>query len=386
VPESEAPPAGGIEELDPSSTLRSGDPSTTLRTVGPVRIVGTGLLGTSIGLALAPHGIDVLLDDASPASLALAVDYGAGRRTEKGDQPLLVVVAVPPDQTASVIARELESYPNALVTDVASVKAGPLAELRSLGADDSRYLGSHPLAGRERGGAISARADLFLARPWVITPHESTKPTQIAVLEDLIHDLGATSSRLSVADHDQSVALVSHVPQLVASLTAKRLIEAPESAVELAGQGLRDVTRIASSSPELWVQILGANAEAVVPILRALRADLDVVIDSLSDLDRVGARRQVAEELAAGNHGVARIPGKHGQDRRFSTLVVLIDDTPGQLGKLLTEMGEVGVNLEDLRLEHSPGAQIGIVEVSVLPESVDHLEAELVSRGWRIAG
>jgi prephenate dehydrogenase len=377
VPESEAPPVGSIEELEGSATAR---------TAGPVRIVGTGLLGTSIGLALSPHGVEVLLDDSSPASLALAIDYGAGRKTEDADEPRLVVVAVPPDQTAGVIARELATYPNALITDVASVKAGPLAELRALGVDDSRYLGSHPLAGRERGGAISARADLFLARPWVITPHENTTPAQIAVLEDLIHDLGATASRLSVVEHDQSVALVSHVPQLVASLTAKRLIDAPESAVELAGQGIRDVTRIASSSPELWVQILGANAGAIVPILRELRNDLDGVIDSLDDLDRAGARRHVAEELAAGNHGVARIPGKHGQDRRFSTLVVLIDDTPGQLGKLLTEMGEVGVNLEDLRLEHSPGAQIGIVEIAVLPESLGHLEAELVSRGWRIAG
>jgi prephenate dehydrogenase len=199
-------------------------------------------------------------------------------------------------------------------------------------------------------------------------------------------DLGATPVRMSPAEHDGSVALVSHVPQLVASLMAARLVEAPHSAVAIAGQGLRDVTRIASSSPELWVQILGANAEAVVPVLDSLAADLDVLRAAIRDPAQPGARRAVAEVLASGNSGVARLPGKHGQDARFASLVVLIDDRPGQLARLLAEIGEVDVNLEDLRLEHSPGAAIGIVEVSVLPEVRDRLERELTTRGWRIAG
>ncbi|CAN5372315.1 hypothetical protein BH11ACT5_BH11ACT5_16280 [soil metagenome] len=118
------------------------------RVTGPVRIVGAGLLGTSIGLALREHGVDVILDDASPSSLDLAIDYGAGRRAQSDDQPQLVVVCVPPDVTARVVAAELAAHPAALVTDVASVKVAPLDELRDLGADLSRYIGSHPLAVR----------------------------------------------------------------------------------------------------------------------------------------------------------------------------------------------------------------------------------------------
>jgi prephenate dehydrogenase len=356
------------------------------RTAGPVLVVGTGLLGASIGLALRAEGVEVLLADSSPSALDLAVDYGAGRRPEHGDEPALVVVAVPPDQIAAMVARALEHHPSALVTDVGSVKQQPLTELRALGADDANYLGSHPLAGRERGGAISARADLFLGRPWVVTPHERTTPAQVRALEDLILDLGALPVRLTPAEHDASVAVVSHVPQLLASLMAARLVDAPTAAVGIAGQGVRDVTRIAASSPELWVQILGANAGAVVPVLDAVAEDLAELRDALREQGRPGARRAVAEVLAAGNAGVARLPGKHGHDARFSSLVVLIDDRPGQLGSLLTEIGEVGVNLEDLRLEHSPGAEIGIVEVSVLPEVRDRLERELTTRGWRIAG
>jgi prephenate dehydrogenase len=358
----------------------------TARTDGPVLVVGTGLLGASVGLALRAIGVDVLLEDSSTAALELAADYGAGRPLDAGTSPALVVVAVPPDQIPAVVAGALERFPHALVTDVGSVKQQPLAALRQRGADLSRYLGSHPLAGRERGGPVSARADLFLARPWVVTPHELTAPGQVHTLEDLVLDLGATPVRMTPAEHDASVALVSHLPQLLASLMAARLVDAPHAAVAIAGQGLRDVTRIASSSPELWVQILGANAQAVLPLLDAVAADLDALRAAIREPAQPGARRAVAEVLASGNSGVARLPGKHGQDARFASLVVLIDDRPGQLARLLTEIGEVDVNLEDLRLEHSPGAAIGIVEVSVLPEVRDRLERELTARGWRVAG
>lgn len=355
------------------------------RLVGQVRVVGAGLLGASVGLGLRAKGVDVVLHDSSPANLNLAVDYGAGRAERDTDQPALVVVAVPPDLIATVVAAELERYPNALVTDVASVKAGPLNELRALGADIGRYVGSHPLAGRERGGAISARADLFIGRPWVIAPHEGISTAQSRIVEDLVLDLGAVPVAMAADEHDRSVALVSHVPQLVATLLAKRLIGTSEAAVGLSGQGLRDTTRIAGSNPELWVQILGSNAESVTGILAAYRDDLDALLGILSDPTAPGARRALAETLAAGNAGVARIPGKHGQDRRFSQLVVLVDDVPGELARLLTEIGEAGVNMEDLRLEHSPGAQVGLAEISVVPEVERQLVAELEKRGWRIA-
>ena len=123
------------------------------------------------------------------------------------------------------------------------------------------------------------------------------------------------------------------------------------------GQGLRDTTRIASSDPALWVQILGANAPAVADVLRPLRDDLDAVLAALDDPDAPRSRRVLADVLAAGNDGVSRIPGKHGQDKRYTSLVVKIDDKPGELARLLTEIGEEKVNMEDLRLEHSPETQ-----------------------------
>jgi prephenate dehydrogenase len=371
-----------------------------------------GLLGTSIALGLRARGVDVILSDSSPTNVSIAIDYGAGRSATDGDEPQLVVVCVPPDVTAFVIVRELSAYPRAVVTDVASVKKPVLDAVVAAGADVTRYVGTHPLAGREKGGPMSGRADLFLGRPWVVAGHPGISYQTAAAVDDLILDLGATLVEMTADEHDSSVALVSHAPQVVSTLMARQLISAPESAVGLAGGGLRDVTRIAASDPGLWVQILGANAAPTAAVLRGLRDDLDEVLAALESAaadapveasgtpatpasstspapagsTAVAWRRMLAQTLAGGNAGVARIPGKHGQDKRYAQLVVMVDDTPGELARLLTEMGEEGVNLEDLRLEHSPGAQIGLAEIAVLPEAVQKLTAALSARGWRIAG
>ena len=369
-----------------SDTARTHGNGNAPRLSGTVRIVGAGLLGASIGHALRAKDIDVVLADTSPAQLRLAIDYGAGRAAREDDAPSLIVVSVPPDVTADVIQAELERFPDAVVTDVASVKLEPFRALQARGVDLTRYIGSHPLAGRERGGAISARADLFIGRPWVVCRDEETRAADLALVEDLALDVGAMPVEMTPEEHDRSVALTSHVPQVVASLLAARLASADEDALRLAGQGVRDTTRIAASAPELWVQILGANADPVVEVLDALAADLRTVSDALREPDAPGSRRIVAETIRQGNDGVERLPGKHGQNRRFEQLVVMVDDTPGQLGRLFGELGELGVNVEDLRLEHSPGAQFGLAEISVAPAALLGAVDGLQERGWRIAG
>ncbi len=355
------------------------------RTSGTVRIVGAGLLGSSIGHALRMLGVDVALADASPAQLRLAIDYGAGRAARDDDRPLLIVVAVPPDVTADVVEGELARHPGVVVTDVASVKLEPFRTLQARGVDLTHYIGSHPMAGRERGGAISARADLFVGRPWVVCRDEETPASDLALVEGLALDLGAMPIEMTPEEHDRSVALMSHVPQLVASLLAGRFVDAPDGSLRLAGQGVRDTTRIAASAPELWVQILGANAAPVVDVLDALADDLRDVAEALREPEKPGARRAVAETIRRGNEGVERLPGKHGQNRRFEQLVVMVDDTPGQLGRLFSELGELDVNVEDLRLEHSPGAQFGLADISVDPAVLRHAVDGLEARGWKIA-
>ncbi|MEN9714942.1 MAG: hypothetical protein RJA35_409 [Actinomycetota bacterium] len=356
------------------------------RITGQVRVVGTGLLGTSLGLALVKHGVDVILSDASRASQALAIDYGAGREATDADDPILIVVCVPPDLTASVVAAEIAAYPAAVVTDVASIKQPVLEELRALSIDLTNYVGSHPMAGRERGGAIAGRADLFIGRPWVVVPNEVSSLEAVNLVTDLSLEVGSVPVNMEPVEHDHAVAAVSHVPQVVSSLLAARLISTSSQEISLAGQGLRDTTRIAASDPNLWVQILSANSTQVVPVLKDLSADLQNLIAALENPKAAGALSAISRAIEQGNKGVERIPGKHGGGHtQYSTIVVMIDDQPGQLARLLAEVAQIGINLEEIKLEHSPGAPIGLVELSVLPSLEDKLVADLTERGWRLA-
>ena len=349
----------------------------------PVLIIGTGLLGTSIGLALREAGGEVWLSDQSPSSLSLAVDYGAGvSYSDDLGEPELCIVAVPPDVTAQVVRDLLERFPHASVIDVASVKAEIVATV----GDTDRFLGTHPMAGRERGGAMAARVDLFTGRPWVITPTKKTSPELLSTARGLISLLRATIHEMSPVEHDKAVAAVSHLPQVVASAMAARLRGVSPGALDLAGQGVRDVTRIAGSDVGLWLQILGQNAAAVTPLLADLISDLQGLELALGDVTTPGAKRAVADLLARGSEGVAQLPGKHGGSARFASLVVVIDDRPGQLARLLHDVGSLEVNLEDMTLEHSPGAQVGFVELSVVPSAASQLALDLTERGWRIAG
>lgn len=363
-------------------------------TTGPVRIVGTGLLGSSIGMALRALGVDVVLHDPSRTTVLLARDMGAGRLPAPDDAPAgLVVVAAPPDVTGEVVVAELAANPGAVVTDVASVKVSVIDALRVAGADLARYVGSHPMAGSERGGPTAARPDLFIGRPWVVVATEQSSPEAVLAVRHLVTDLGATPVTLDAATHDEAVAVISHVPQVAASLVAARLRDADPAALDLAGQGLRDVTRIAAGDPALWTSILVANAGAVRPALLALRDDLDGVIAALehaaSGQEEVGAGAlgALASAIAAGNAGVSRIPGKHGGARRaYDVVTVLVPDRPGELAHLLADVGAAGINLEELDIEHAPRQPVGLASLAVLRGLGAQLEGELGARGWRVAG
>jgi prephenate dehydrogenase len=349
-----------------------------------VHIIGAGLLGASMGLALRERSIEVTLADSSPSALSLAADYGAGRALAAGDDPPdLVVVATPPDVVAGVVATALRDFPDAIVMDVASVKGVVLDELLAEGVDITRFVPTHPMAGRERGGAVSARSDLFTARPWVVCEGD---PEAVSRVSALIQALEATPIPMDAALHDQAVALISHAPQIVSSIMAARLQAASNEALSLAGGGIRDVTRIAAGDPALWTHIVHANAPALRSILEAIRDDIDHVLGALSGDEQSGSRKAVAAILAAGNEGVSRLPGKHGVSAKFASLIVVIDDTPGQLAKLLTQLGEWGVNLEDLRIEHSPGAAVGFADLILARDVVADVEEKLTASGWRIAG
>ncbi|MCA1781023.1 MAG: prephenate dehydrogenase [Dermatophilaceae bacterium] len=361
-----------------------------------VHIIGSGLIGASIGMALRARGATVSLEDLSPTSAALARDLGAGElhpRQDPRDAVDIVIVATPPDVTANVVVAAQQRYASAVVTDVASVKQIIVDEVASRGGDLARFVGGHPMAGRERSGAISARADLFEGRTWVLTPTEAAASEALAAVRRMAESTGAAVVILAADEHDAAVAAVSHVPQIAASVVAARLEALSETSVALAGQGVRDVTRIAASDPGLWTQILVGNAPAVRDVLKDVIVDLcdletalgDIARDGAHDLGAPGSRAVIAGRLAAGNAGHARIPGKHGAaPTAYASVVVLVPDEPGQLGRLFNDVGDAEVNLEDLRLDHAQGQPFGLAEIFVVPSALGHLVGALTDRGWRL--
>ncbi len=357
-----------------------------------IRIVGTGLIGASLGIALSRKGFHVSLDDPSPTAAALARDLGAGALAADADgNPELVVVAAPPDVVALVVAHELLNFPEAVVTDTASVKGAVLRSLQDKRVDLSRYVGSHPMAGRERSGVVAAQGDLFEGRSWVVAPGPQASAGAVELVRQIATAAGSAVLVMTPDGHDAAVAAVSHVPQIAASLVASRLRDLSSGAVALSGQGIRDVTRIAASDPSMWTQILAGNAPAVRGVLESLAQELDGVIVALrhlesdSDGGSVGARAVLARTVADGNAGHARIPGKHGAaPTTYATVVVVVPDEPGALGRLLRDVGEAGVNMEDLHLEHGVGQPVGLAELSVLPAAVQPLMAALGALGWPV--
>lgn len=350
-----------------------------------VQIIGAGLLGTSIGMALAARGIQVGFSDLSVRSLKLA--EGLINRdlptTEDSNEPAdLLIAAVPTAQVPSVIIDAFRRNLAFNFTDVASVKTKCVAEIEAFDAALATiYCGGHPMAGREVSGPESAQSDLFEGRPWILTPTHATSAETLSLVSGVLKVVGATEIRMSPSDHDRAVALVSHAPQVLASLMAGELALNSSQGVPLAGQGLRDVTRIAASDSRLWSGILSANANALNPILASMHGRLG---DLISALNEPAEMRSIADFLDQGVAGRELLPGKHGARRQYVVLPVLIDDTPGQLKRLFNDAGDAQINIEDVSMEHSPGHPTGLVQISVAPDAAPDLERYLRERGWRI--
>ena len=341
-----------------------------------VRIVGSGLIGTSIGLGLVQRGVLVEMVDSDPKSQALANDLVGGVEVTAPD---LIVLAMPSSQLSEVINDEFALNPHSTFIDVGSVKGEVELQVKTIPALSRCFLPTHPMAGREIGGTGSARADLFQGRSWILTPSQELEADAKAVVLELISLLGATPIELSAVDHDRAVAKISHLPQIAASLIAKQLTGTPAEWMELAGQGLRDTTRIAASDESLWKEIIFSNRAELEQLLINLQNDLGAMVAALDDPEKIAAL------IAAGRAGRALIPGKHGgKAREYSYLPIVIDDKPGQLGAIFNECAAMDVNVEDLNIEHSPGQLSALITLALSHSDAEKLSSHLSSIGWNV--
>ncbi|MET9440496.1 prephenate dehydrogenase [Streptomyces sp. NPDC006610] len=353
-------------------------------------VVGTGLIGTSIALALSRSGVTVHLLDIDESAARTAAALGAGTVGAPGGTVDIAVLAVPPGRVGEVLAKQQAEGLAHVYTDVASVKERPGRDVLSL-ADPAGFIGGHPMAGRELSGPLAASAALFEGRTWVLTPTPDTATATLNRALEVVALCGAIPVVMDGAAHDRAVALVSHTPHVVAALMAARLEHMEGDAARLAGQGLRDVIRIAGSDPGLWIDILEANAPAVAQVLSDLAQDLSLAVAALRALatgdsgQRADGVRGVTDLLRRGGRGHARIPGKHGERPSNTAPVrVLIGDQPGELARLLAAVAGTGVNVEEVSIDHSPAERSGLVELLVDPAAVLTTAQRLADHGWSV--
>lgn len=347
--------------------------------ISSVKIVGSGLIGTSIGLALSQKGVAVLMADSNPAAASLAQSLVSATPTFNPDHRFdIVIIAVPPSSFALAISQESSKNPSSTFVDISSIKTKPQVEVQALDGLAARFVGSHPMAGREISGAQSARGDLFIGRSWIICPSKQSLKESEDLVRELIELCGGVVVCFSALEHDRAMALVSHAPQIIATLMAASLRGQERSWFDLIGQGFRDLTRIADSDAQLWSEILSENAPNIREILRTLRASIESVEEKLDQ------EEFVREIMQAGNAGRALIPGKHGgAPRKYIYLHIVIDDRAGQLAAIFNDCARAKVNIEDVSIEHTPGQNTGLVTLSIL-EAVksEELAEFLSSAGW----
>lgn len=334
-------------------------------------VIGAGLIGTSVAMGLVKAGYPVFIQDIDANAQDVAVTRSMAKKYGAGSKIDLVVVATPPSKVSQVMRQAALDHPTAVITDVASVKGAVLAGVADLDpAALSRIVGGHPMAGREVSGATAAQNNLFVDRSWVITRLAQTSQSSVDLVKAMITDLGAIPIERDIDEHDLAVALISHTPQVVASVLAGVLNSANKDHIALAGQGLRDTIRLASADAKLWTDILANNANNVSAQVVKVAQDLLRVAKALSENEL----ESINNMFKLGSQGRDLLPGKHGAAANLDSLIVVrVEDKPGELARLFNVAASANVNLEDVRIDHSLGRMTGLVELTVAQDKRDVL-------------
>ncbi len=346
---------------------------------GRAEVIGTGLIGASVGLALRARGWRVSGRDQDPGVAAAALAAGAVDQVGEDPEADLVVVATPLGATTAVVRQVLatRANPDLVVTDVAGVKAGVADAV-----DDPRFVGGHPMAGSEQLGVAGADPTLFEGATWVLTPTARTDPEAFARVRAVVTSLGAEVVALEPARHDALVAVISHVPHLTAAtlmnLAATRA-EEQAALLRLAAGGFRDMTRVAAGEPTIWPDVCLANRAAIVDTL-------DLLLDALHRLrDQVAAgdRAALLEALQRAASARRALPVRGQAPRTLAEVRVPVPDRPGVLAEITTLAGSLGLNVWDVEIAHSAEGSRGVLVLVVDAQGVGGLLEALRRAGYR---
>jgi prephenate dehydrogenase len=343
-------------------------------------VVGTGLIGGSIALGLRRRGWHVSGLDTDEGRPFEAKEQGVIDAVQDDLEAEVIFVAVPATSVAQVV-KDLLSAPgrraDAVVSDVSGVKTAIVGE-----ADHPRFIGGHPMAGSEQIGLHGADPDLFEGAVWVLTPTAATDLESFDRLNGVVMSLGADVLVLSAADHDRLVAMVSHVPHLVAAVlmnAASAGAEQDGSLLRLAAGGFRDMTRVAAGHPGIWPDICAENAAAIVAALNALLAELSSVRDLIATRDRDGLLG-VLETASAGRRN---LPARIARPDHLAELRIPVPDRAGVLAEITSLAADAGIGIFDIEIAHSAEGPRGVLILIVDDPDADTLAAAVEAKGYR---
>lgn len=339
-------------------------------------IIGTGLIGGSIGLALRARGWSVSGTDADGAAAERALEIGAIDSIGIDPDSAITFVAVPVQTVAAEVRRALAGT-RGVVTDVGSVKAGIVAEI-----DDPRFVGGHPMAGSEQLGVDGASADLFEGAVWVLTPVQDTDSDRYATVAAAVRVLGAEVVALAPDRHDAVVAIVSHVPHLTAAALmgiAEEGASDHAALLRLAAGGFRDMTRIAAGTPTIWPDICAENRDAIVEVIDRLTTSLADLRGLVVDGDRDGLLDVLVRAQAARRN----LPTRVVQPSEVAEVRVPVPDRDGVIAEVATLASDTGINIADIEVAHSSEGDRGVLILLVEADRAEDLRAALVERGYR---
>ncbi len=344
-------------------------------------VIGLGLIGSSVALALQATGWQVTGEDLDPEATSAALEANVISDTSMTDDHVLVVVATPAGVVASVARDYLARFTSAslIATDVAGVKSSIVS-----GVSDARFLGGHPMAGSEQRGLQGARLDLFSGCTWVLTPTPLTSPATYTALHGYLRDIGASVVALDANDHDRLVALASHVPHLLAGALmneATKTAEQDPVLLQLAAGGFRDMTRIAAGDPAIWPDILFENREAIDQTLEALEGRLDALRSALAS----DGRSAIEDSLQEASVARRQLPGRALSSENLAYLRVVVNDRPGVLATVTRAASDLQVNIYDIEIAHGIEGVGGTLLLAVDAAQATILADSLVALGFRVA-
>jgi len=339
------------------------------------QIVGTGLIGGSIGLALRQRGWWVTGRDHDARRQTQALELGALDQIGTDPTAAVTFIATP---AGAVAAEATEALGRAgVVTDVAGIKGPVLARV-----DHPRFVGGHPMAGSEQEGVEGSDPDMFEGATWVLTPAANTDPVAFATVRSVVTALGANVVELPAARHDDLVALVSHVPHLTAAtlmnLAADTALE-HATLLRLAAGGFRDMTRIAAGEPAIWPDLCVDNRTGILDVLDRLL----VALGEVRQMVATGDRGQLLDMLERARQGRVNLPAGAPSSENTAEVRVPVPDRPGVLAEVTTLLGEMAVNIYDLEIAHSAEGDRGVLVLVVDAFATDRVRQALHVRDFR---